>query len=72
MPIFDKDGKPTNLGRDDKPQVPPEVEQWGHLVSWLRAKDYTPTMVRATILDYEQKQKEEECTGLDSTLKQQD
>lgn len=51
------------------PNVAPEVEKWGALVNWLRTKDYTPDMVRATILAYE---KESECTGSESTSKPQD
>lgn len=58
----------TQDGAKTMPNVSPEVEKWGALVTWLRTKQYTPDMVRATILDYEEK----ECTGSESISKQQD
>jgi hypothetical protein len=39
-----------------EPTVTTEVEQWGILISWLRKKDYTPAMVRATIVLVEEKE----------------
>lgn len=70
--ILGPDGVPQNTRRTREemkgPVVSHEVEQWGALVTWLRTKQYTPDMVRATILDYEEK----ECTGSESTSKQQD
>jgi hypothetical protein len=67
--IIGANGQPLDQGKPE-PQIPPEIEQWGQLVAWLRAKDYTPTMIRATVLDYEEREKE--CTGLESISKQQD
>jgi len=56
---MDKYNKSLLINAEEGPSVPPEVEQWGQLVAWLRAKDYTPTMVRATVLDYEEQQNSE-------------
>lgn len=50
-PVFD----PGNL--------PQEVRDWGALVGWLRAKEYSPSVVRELIEAHETKENDDALAG---------